>query len=285
MILLNRVFLSSFLRKWHAYYGNVYTMFLMEVIDDALQSIKVAGEGDPKALLDQLVAEEDKQFNDFEASTNFKYAHKWDLEGTDITTAMFYHQRVYCHTARLPAQTRYLGYVFNKERNDDWHVSFKKGQTFGNLNNDPRKELIVAYSPRERHGCEVSLHIDSRDFFFATAAYGDYQTVTLPNTAEFKVYGPHQPEGYIAMCLAACTHEDCNGQKLLRATDIDKGEHVLVQVNGAEVMETTRLDDCFLLRQKSGGYKWDQNKEGRYEVGIKVLTEQRYFRISSFILW
>lgn len=255
----------------------------MEMIDDALQAIKQAEVTDPKSWLDQLLAEEDEQFKAFETSTNFKYSHKWDIEGTELTTEMFYHQRVYCHTARLPAQTRYLGHVFNKDRHDNWH-DYKKGMSATTMNNEPKKELRVTYSPRERHGCEVPLHIDSRDFFFATPNFGDYQTVTIPNTEEFKAYGPHQPKGYIAMCAAACTHSECNSKKLLQALDINKKEDVLVMVNGELVAEATRFDDCFLLRKEDGGYKWEI-KSGRYEVAIKVLTPYRYFRISSFIVW
>lgn len=145
--------------------------------------------------------------------------------------------------------------------------------------------MRVSYAAKEKHGCEVPLHIDSRDFFFATFAYGDYQTVTVPNTAEFKAYGPHKPQGYVAMCAASCTHEECDGMKLLSAVDINKGKDVLLQVNGEAVSEVTKLDDCFLLRRKSGEYKWDANAGGRYEVGIKILAGQRYFRISSVIVW
>ena len=257
----------------------------MEIVDDALQAIKEAGDSDPQALLNQLVAEEAQQFQDFEASTNFKYSHKWDIEGTELTTELFYHQRVYCHTARLPAQTRYHGHVFDKQRNDDWHDSFKTGKTLGGLQQNPEKEVRVTYAPREKHNCSVPLHIDSRDFFFATPAYGDFQTVTIPNTAEFKAYGPHQPQGYLAVCAAACTHAMCNGAKVLSAQDINKGEDVVFQVNGEDVAEATQLDDCFLLKRASGEYKWEKNMEGRYEVGIRVLHKQKSFRVSSFIVW
>lgn len=256
----------------------------MEVIDDALHAIKDSGYSDWKALKEKLDVEEVNLFNSFEQSTNFKYSHKWDIEGTDLTTELFYHQRVYCHTARLPAQTRYKGHVFGKIREDDWH-SFKKGHSQGALNRSPEKEMGVAYAPREKHNCSVPLHIDSRDFFYATSKFGDFQIATLPNTVEFKMYGPHQPQGMLAVCASSCTHHNCVGYKLLGATEINEGKDVWVQVNGESVAEATRMDDCFLLKRESGSYNWEANAEGRYVVGINVRDPRKYFRISSFILW
>ena len=275
--------------KLHAYYGNIYALFLMEVIDDALQSIKASGEVDPSVLSKQLQQEEDDLFNAFEASDNFKYAHKWDLEGTELTTEMFYHHRVYCHSARLPAQTRYKGHVFDQNRDDNWHSDFKKGLSQSSLNLKPLPEMKLAYSPSEKHKCNETLHIDSRDYFFATYKYGDFQTIAVPNTAELKAYGLHQTKGYIAVCPAACTHSNCKALQLMGLRDINKvqlsNKEIFLQVNGEEVASAVPLDDCFLLKRSSGEYKWDPNSEGRYEIGFKILTSHRYFRISSFIVW
>lgn len=263
----------------------MYALFLTEIVDDALQTIKEKNNDDLSGLYKQLLDEENEFFRNFEASTNFKYAHKWDLEGTELTTELFYHHKVYCHTARLPAQTRYKGHVFGKERDDDWHGSFKKGVAQSGANRKPEQEMRVTYAPREKHNCSVPLHIDSRDFFFATPAYGDYQTATLPNIVEFKNYGPHKPQGLLAVCAAACTHTMCNGFKLLGAKDVNEGTDVLMQVNGEPVAKATPFDDCFLLQRASGDYYWDPTPEGRYVVGVKILHPKRFFRISSFLVW
>eukprot|EP00977_Amphora_coffeiformis_P003267 scaffold609_cov170-Amphora_coffeaeformis.AAC.21 len=276
--------LMCFNRKWHAFHGNLYALFLMEIIDDALEAIKESGHSDWNAFKEQLKTEEKNLFDSFEQSTNFKYAHKWDLEGTGLTTELFYHQRLYCHTARLPAQTRYKGYVFDKTREDNWHT-YKKGVSQGSIHNTPEKEMRVTYAPREKHNCSIPLHIDSRDFFFATPTFHDFQTAALPNIMEFKMYGQHKPQGLVAMCASSCTHHNCVGYKLLTATDINEKQDVFVQVNGEDVAEATRFDDCFLLKRESGSYYWDASPEGRYTVGINVRHPKKYFRISSFIVW
>lgn len=273
-----------FYRKWHAYYGNLYTLFLMEVIDDALAAIKTTG-GDIVNLYKDLEAQEDDLFQAFESSRNFKYAHKWDVDSLD--TALFYHDRVYCHTARLPAETRYKGYVFGKNlvsEQNDWN-NFKKGLSIKRLNLEPMEEMRIAYVSREMHQCESTLTIDSRDFFLATSSFGDYQNVNIPNTQEFLTYGPHKPNGLIGVCAAACTHEKCKGIKLLGAVDINKGEDVIMQVNGERVAEAKRFDDCFILKREDGSFYWPTNADGRFTIGVKVLHPHKFFRISSFIVW
>ena len=144
--------------------------------------------------------------------------------------------------------------------------------------------MIVTYAPSEKDKCSVPLHIDSRDFFFASHRFGDFQKTTVPNIAEFKAYGPHRPMGILAMCASSCTHARCKGLSLLGASDINEGRHVRVQVNGKNVTSVTQFDDCFILQGESGDYTWEP-QQGRYEVGIHVKHMKLFFRVSSFILW
>ena len=154
----------------------------------------------------------------------------------------------------------------------------------GTLQRNPTEEMNVAYAPSEKHNCSVPLHIDARDFFYASHRFGDFQKTTVPNIAEFKAYGPHKPMGILAMCAASCTHSRCKAMHLLGASDINDGKHVQVQVNGKNVTGVTQFDDCFLLKGESGEYIWEP-KLGRFEVGIHVKHMRMYFRVSSFILW
>ena len=70
---------------------------------------------------------------------------------------------------------------------DDWHT-FKKGLSMSRMNALPDKEMRLTYAPAEKHNCSIPLHIDSRDFFFATYAADGFQTATLPNSAEFNSF-------------------------------------------------------------------------------------------------
>jgi hypothetical protein len=255
----------------------------MELIEDSLLEIQQHAQNITGFLMD-LTTVEEQEYQDFEASNNFKFAHRWDIEGTALTTELFYHHKVYCHTARLPAQTRYKGFVFDQPRDDTW-FNFKKGFSANRLTQNPEPTLRLSYASRERHNCSVPLHIDSLDFFLATPRYGDFQTITLPNTEEFKHYGPHKPQGMILVCPAACTHKDCPGQKAITALDVNEGTDIVMQVNGERVAKAASLDDCFLLQRESGDFQWSPNTAGRYEFGVRVLSNSRHFRISSIILW
>ena len=271
-------------RKWHAYYGNIYTLFLMDLLDDSLQEIKQKLLDSPTMLWKRLRMEEESEFKAFEASDNFKYAHRWDVEGTALTTELFYHHSVYCHTARLPAETRYNGKVFNLNRNDDW-FNFKKGFSAKRLTTNPEKEMRLAYAAREKHDCPLTLHIDSRDFFFATPRFGDFQVITAPNIEEFKYYGPHAPKGLILMCPAACTHDSCPGHKAVGASHVNEGKEIEIQVNGEKVARAAQLDDCFLLERESGDFQWEPHDGGRFDIGVKMLDSRRHLRLSSVIVW
>jgi hypothetical protein len=88
-------------------------------VKQALSLIKKEGE-DPEALLHRLQDAETADFDTFKASTNFRFDDKWKIsEG--VTAQQFYHDSVYCHTARLPAQARYKGHIFDKERDEYVH--------------------------------------------------------------------------------------------------------------------------------------------------------------------
>ena len=45
-------------RKWHAYYGIIYALFVMEIIGDALEEIKNSKENDPSVLCKTLETKE-----------------------------------------------------------------------------------------------------------------------------------------------------------------------------------------------------------------------------------
>ena len=272
-------------RKWHAYHGNLYALFLMETIEDALHELKLQAE-DPAVLLQQLTKEEMGDFQEFEQEATLLYEHKWNVHDA-VTALELYRDHTYCHTANIPAQTRYLGYVYNQTVNDDWFHYFHGNTLKFNRNRFPTEELSLTYIPPNRetkYNCNHTLNIDSKDCFLATGRYDGFQTIVIPNEAEIRAYGDHDPKGIIAVCAAACSFE-CGASPLLSPDSIHTGK-AHFQVNGEDVDSVIGFENCFLLVRKDGSLHWPK-KDGskKYTIGVKVNFRGKFFRFSSFILW
>ena len=107
----------SFDRKWHALYGNFLSLFLMEIVSDALSELQQQksllnnNRDDAQALLDQLIALDEEDYALFTAAPVPDNGR--GIKGlenlTDISRDVLYKQKNYCHTARLPSEFRYRG--------------------------------------------------------------------------------------------------------------------------------------------------------------------------------
>lgn len=271
-------------RKWHAYHGNVYALFLMETIQDALRELKLEAE-DPQVLLERLSKEEMDDFREFEEEADLMYHHKWNVHD-NVTAMELYRDHTYCHTANVPAQTRYRGYVYNQTVDDNWFRYYHGNTLKYNRNRFPTEELSLTYIPPNRetkYNCNHTLQIDSKDFFLATGRYDGFQTVEIPNHAEVRAYGDHDVKGIIAVCAAACSFE-CGASPLLSpdAIHTDKAQF---QVNGEDVDSVISFENCFLLVRANGSLHWPKNANKKYTIGVKVNLPGKFFRFSSFILW
>lgn len=256
----------------------------MEIMEDALYDLGSTLETVTlREELDRLEAKEVENLMKFESEAKIWYNHAWELE--DVEAMQLMRDQTYCHTALLPAQTRYLGHVFNKETNDGW-FSFNKGTSLRFADGDGAKaKMPLTYIPRDRKDkCEAPLNLDSRDFFLASHAYHGYQRVVIPNDAEKKAYGDYMVSGIIMVCASACSFE-CHGSPLLSPDSIDKGNKSAFRVNGEDVETVVRMDNCFLLKQKEGGLYWRANSEGRYEIEVHTLAPGKQFRFNSFVVW
>ena len=258
----------------------------METVEDALHELKIEPDLDPPKLLDKLIAEEAADVDKFEKEAQLMYHHKWNVHD-NITAMELYRDHTYCHTANIPAMTRFKGHLLNKELNDNW-FRYDHGQTLKyNRNRFPTDQISLTYIPGNRntkYNCNMTLHIDSKDFFLATGRYDGYQTIEFPNDAEIKAYGDHDVKGVIAVCAAACSFE-CGASPLLSpdAIHTDKTE---IQVNGEDVADVIEFENCFLLVRSDGSLHWPKkNGSNKYTIGVKVNIRGKFFRFSSFILW
>lgn len=254
----------------------------MEVMEDALHELK-AEPGDNVATFQRLEQEEYDDYRIFEEQADLKYEMRWAIE--DLTAMQFYRDPTFCHTAHLPAQTRYLGYVLDRERYDNW-FNYKKGASFKSLQVDPKPEILLAYQPMDREKkllCNLTLSIDSKDFFLANDRYNGFQKLIIPNDSEQKAYDYHQSSGIIVMCANACSFE-CAGSKML-SVDHVKTDKANMRVNGEPVGSVEKFDNCFLLRKESGELHWESNHENKYEIEVHVAGQGKHFQFTSIIVW
>lgn len=257
-------------------------MFLLEVLEDALYELK-AEQGDNVAIFQRLEAEEDAEYRVFEEKADIKYEIQWSID--DLTAMQLYRDPTYCHTARMPAQTRYLGHVLNQERYDGW-FKYKKGGTFKSLQQNPQPEIRLAYQPLDREKkklCNLTLSIDTREFFLANDRFNGWQKIVVPNDAEQNAHDNHQSSGIIAICAAACSFE-CAGNPLLSVDHI-KTNKASMKVNGEPVGSVEGFDNCFLLRTESGQLQWSPNIEKKYEIEVHVAGAGKHFEFTSIIIW
>jgi hypothetical protein len=118
-------------RKTHAMVGHSLAMFLIDSLLEALKELKYQLQleyASVETLLSRLLREEAEVYNDQIAKIDFQeHARKlysWEDGSSDdgaggeidFDPSVFFSGKSMCHTARLPAQTRYLGYLTNTEK-------------------------------------------------------------------------------------------------------------------------------------------------------------------------
>lgn len=260
----------------------------MEIAEDALHELSLSGL-DPTSLpvndlalhYRQLEKEQEEEFRAFEAEADLMYEYEWSI--LDIKAIQLYRDPTYCHTASLPAQTRFLGHVINEERYDNW-FSYVQGETMKRLRLYPDRNILLGRAPPPKeHKCNATLTIDKDDFFLADGRFEGYQRITFPTDAELKAYDSHETSGILALCSTACSNE-CAGSPLITPEYIRKGQ-VAMRVNGEPVFDVEKFDNCFLLKHRSGSLHWPSNHENTYDIEVNVKNSFKYIRFTSFILW
>lgn len=273
--------------KLHAFQGNLYSLFLTEILGDALGSIEKQQGQDPAVLLDQLKTQIDQEYEAFKTSKDFLYGDKWSLETIDssATAHQLADAAVFCHTARLPAQARFMGYITDNPFPDGMD-DFDRGAPLADAVRYQVDHPLLTWDESEygRGGdCSINLRNDYKDFFLVNSNAGDFQNMLVPNDIENDVYGGHTPMGIILICGAGCELGSCPDETLpLEAVEDKK---VLVKVNGVEVDQVIPYEDCYLLAQNSGNIRWSADENMQFNIGFKVEVPKKYIRIGSVIIW
>jgi hypothetical protein len=273
-------------------FGNIMALFLADTLLDVATELSKSTEN-PTGLLAKLQAEEDKDYEKFfdsvipepleDISDEFK---------EEVNATILFRSPSVCHTARLPAEARYLGYVTETDKvgREDFDIGTSRQQAEiidPKLNDIGPMPLIFNEDEREQCG-GVTLKIDFKDYFFNRQGFG-WRSLTFPNEAERKAYvrDGWQPKGLIMICFANCAWGKCASGEF-RWEEMYVGK-LKMKVNGAEVVNVTEwAADCVFLRGKDGHF-FKANRKGQYELktlvqGNATDPDSSYTKISSVVI-
>lgn len=257
-------------------------MFVPEPPKQALQNIKKNG-SDPSVLTTTLRAEEEKDFAQFLAEPDISFPDVYTT--SDFSVETLYKKPNYCHTARLPAETRYNGYLNGKT--DATRGNFDTGLELIEAKQLAAPETMpLTFDQTARQPCHLEVMIDYKDFFLVSSTYADYTKLVLPTDSEVQAYGPGRDDeplqGILAVCSAACGWH-CPPDTLdLIAVVQDKA---VLRVNGEAIGNLTDWKGCSLLQRSDGGHVWPANAQGKYVLEAKVTEADKIMRFSSVMLW
>jgi hypothetical protein len=286
--------------KWHALVGNLLGLSLLEAVDDALaemETLDLKRESALSSALQELQALEDRDYEAFARSEPTDYNDGMIKDGVENMgenlnlTSLLFTKRPYCHTARLPAETRYLGILTESSEVGFYHydrgVSKRHAQDEANSNST---QIRLAYDADERQKCELLLQVDYKDYFYVGEPEGA-KSLVLPNDAELRAYGvggtDQKPSlaGIVGFTFAACDWGKCPQGNLLEP-QLDTGEWEM-SVNGVPVTGRVRIapsGDAVFVRHRDG-WHFPPNDKGRYEIQVRVTAVGHYVRFSSLMIF
>ena len=274
------------------------TMFLIEIINDALIMIKEKG-SDPQVLLQNLKTEEDVAYQPILSKNISDIRFPGSLKGiSDIPNDIIYWNHNYCHTARLPAEIRFMGLLTETKptrENDLDYDHYDRGQEIKDIRNSENAKMELGWDQRlYANSCSThKLRIDYPDFFMVNGEA--WSTLTLPNEAESEYYNrvanslpSSKPEsmGFIALCLAQCERVCPKDLVTMNRdlTNVTAPPRVAMKVNGEKVQKFTPFSDCAFLKH-AGGHQWTSNNDGRYEISAKTMDPSVHMRVTSITIW
>lgn len=288
--------------SWHpgwkrmALWGNLLALFLSDMLLDSVEELGLSIV-DPLELLAKLRKEEDADYERFETSfapDDLEY-HLVPIDNDLVdekNVSYFFRSPSFCHTARLPAETRHLGYVTESNQVGVRDFEYFKGIPMSEAmrmtkGNTTESTMPLVYDENDREHCdEAEIKRDYMDFFLVTDQMGP-RTLTIPNKAERQAYGRESEslQGIIVLCSIPCPFGKCPKGEL--ELDAIQNGTIQMDINGQSVTNTTNFAGCSVLRGKNS-HRWQPNEAGQFVLKASVSESQNttlsFFRISSLVL-
>lgn len=232
-----------------------------------------------------------------------KIEFKWkDLD----REALFYGPSI-CHTARVPSQTRFKGYLTNQPDKTGEQVVFGKETYFTGIeekiyhaqNQDLATDGLtdksssrdmqlvwVKHKEREENCGDVIVKPDYHDYFMAEEAEG-WTNIEFPNAAERKAYGYDENKddykGILILVPRFCGFGKCE-KGFLSYNEFNDGKWSM-RVNGRNVQRLTRIGHDAILVEHRMGIFFEPNDDGIYRLEFKVNEPESFVKISAMVLY
>jgi hypothetical protein len=271
-------------------YGTVMALALLDLMDAALTALEAREPYDTKSLMNELRAEEDKDYDRFHQSLLTDEARVNILVDPAIDMALVARERPLCRTNRLPAQARYLGIMTDDTCDKISYTGYEMGIDFEQARLNPAKPdgpMRLAYdTPHDARNCPIPLNQDFKDFYLVTPNDG-WQSLVFPNDHELEYYrGKDQGawKGLVMIALASCGWHCPTGD--LREDAIASGA-VELEVNGIKVTNSTTASGGTFLKHGAEGENayFPPNEQGRYVFRARAFGEGTFLRLSGIAVW
>ena len=271
------------LKKLPALVGNGLALFLIEMLLRAVQDLALHDVKNPALLLHRLMKEEQDMQNSFRQSllpelAQSMYQHE-NSDDESFDASHIFAGPSLCHTARMPARTRYLGYLMDtpdKVGEEGYYVGMEDKLALsypssGNMRLTFHKEAGLSSS-------------NYHDFFFATDKDG-WTKFTFPNEAEKFAYRYNEMNfrGIFVMVFHYCPDGVCEDGKLL-GPELHGGDWEMT-VNDQVVTKITPLGHDAMILENDDGIIFHPNDHDSYDIQVKVNKQDHFVKISSLILY
>jgi len=296
--------------KSHMFIGFLQASYLVANLDDAItelsndiEAIVSASEEEEisigrvaKNYLDNLLTLEEQDKEMFKnSSLPQDFRSKAITEMGEENYGVFQRSSSYCHTARLPSQSRYDGLVTENGIVSSYiaygRTTYKdEGYTQDTIPNPDKDDDTtlpwLVYDKKTRQICEHA-EIDFKDAF-QIRNVDNWMTMYVPNNAESEKFMQVDDEvkGYVMFCTK---YYDFHRYPPTYAHLIDlfNTTEVSVEVNGVAASDFLDLGNlCFVLKNEDG-YIFpppkDKNQKG-YEIKVHVPIEGQTLYLSSVVV-
>jgi hypothetical protein len=201
-----------------------------------------------------------------------------------------------CHTARLPSQIRYNGFLTESKKTggpsvwgeETFDVGLELQQAKALANPEATKNLPLVFAADEdqrKHTCPLVVAPDAKDYFYAQ--YGDgWREHFIPNAAtrEAYHYDPSSIRGIVIVVFLTCPWDVCP-EGALRAIDSDDEKKWEIKINGVPVTRLTDIGNDAFVAQNAKGITFPQDSNGGYKLEFHVNKPDYYAKISAIIVF
>jgi len=275
--------------------GHALSLFLIDNLLGALEELIQLEHENAETLLSRLMREEDEIYNDqimkmeFQSDAASLYSLGEDDKGA-FDPSVFFKGESMCHTARIPSQTRYLGYLTNTDKvggpvpfgKETYEVGVEEKQA---LPNSDMMQLVWTDGNMHQDDCPVTVNVDHKDSFMSV---GDgWKSLVFPNEAERRAYNydSEKFEGIVVISFTSCEWGRCEegyvGPKDFEGDD-KKWD---MKINGIPVTNFLDINhDAFVAKNKDG-VNFPPSPDGDYKLEIKLNDPANHVKISSFIVY